>query len=250
MDLKELDVNQGGLRHPWEMSRARFFEEIVERWTRGAGARNALDIGSGDTWLAQQLLKQMPANSKMTCVDSSYTPEIVAKLKANNPVEMAKEIPQDQKFDVVFLLDVIEHIKDDRAFLENLSQNNMADDAIFVISVPAYQSLFSAHDTWLEHFRRYSPGEGRKLVRNCGLEILEEGGLFHGLLYARILQKFKELVAGAKNKFGVGRWEKGPGVTNFISGALNLDWKSTEALRTIGIQIPGLSWWCVCRKAL
>lgn len=248
MDLKELDINRGGLRHPWEVSRAEFFERLTRGWTEGLKGLSALDIGSGDTWVAGRLLTQLPTGSRMLCVDRSYTPEIVARLAPGNAVDMAPEIPVGQKFDLLFLLDVVEHVREDREFLCHLVTQHLLPGALVILSVPAYQSLYSSHDVWLEHFRRYSPAQGRALVTECGLELLDDGGLFHGLLYARLLQKAKEWIKKRDQVVGVGRWEKGQTLTRIIAETLNLDWKTTETLRRIGIKVPGLSWWCVCRK--
>lgn len=117
-----------------------------------------------------------------------------------------------------------------------------------MISVPAYQGLFTAHDTWLGHFRRYSPGEGRKLIQESGFQLLEDGSFFHTLLYARAFAKLKEKIAGHSEQKGVGGWSKGPVITGAIHRTLNLDWKFGRGLRRIGVRLPGLSWWCICRK--
>ena len=250
MDLKEAGCSTGGFRHPWEVARAEFFKRLARRQGQGSLARTVLDMGSGDAWLARELLTALPAGSSVHCVDASYDQDM---LKQGLVVGLSKsqEVPKGQKFDWIFLLDVVEHVREDRLFLQNLVKNHLRTDGLVVISVPAYQSLYSAHDTWLEHFRRYSPAAGRTLVADCGLEVLEEGGLFHCLLYVRLLEKWRE--AWQKQVMpqgGVGRWQGGEVLSFALTWGLNLDWRLTEALRSVGLRIPGLSWWCVCRKAL
>lgn len=65
-----------------------------------------------------------------------------------------------EKYDIVLLLDVLEHIADDcgaLVALRRLSDEN----AIAVITVPALNCLWSAHDVVNHHFRRYQRAELR-----------------------------------------------------------------------------------------
>lgn len=247
MDLKEFSSQSATNRHPWELSRADFFERVLARWAPTQAAK-ALDVGSGDTWLAQQLRDKLPKGSSILCVDSSYTPEILAKLGKIEGIELRDKLPDTGQFDFVFLLDVIEHVPDDREFLSNIAKNLVKSGGLIVISVPAYQSLFTAHDTWLGHFRRYNARTAKALVHECNLELLESGSLFHGLIFVRALEKLRELTMGPPEQKGLAVWNKGAGFTNTVRQALNLDWRVTESLRTIGVKLPGLSWWGVCRK--
>src|SRR5262245_39128804 len=68
MDLRELNVNITQNRHPWELSRAQFFRELVCKWVPPTD-HEALDIGSGDAWLASRLGECLSDRSQLTCVD-------------------------------------------------------------------------------------------------------------------------------------------------------------------------------------
>ena len=59
------------------------------------------------------------------------------------------------KYDVIVFLDVLEHIDNFDSFLNNLRQI-LKSDGVAIMSVPAYQALFSKHDEELHHFRRYN----------------------------------------------------------------------------------------------
>ncbi len=56
------------------------------------------------------------------------------------------------------MLDVIEHVEDDVGFVRDVVDGSLAPGGWVLVSVPAYQSLFSSHDRALKHFRRYAPG--------------------------------------------------------------------------------------------
>ena len=59
------------------------------------------------------------------------------------------------KFDFVFALNVIEHIKDDRTAVQNMNKLLKKGGKMFIL-VPAFQYLFNQFDVTLEHFRRYT----------------------------------------------------------------------------------------------
>jgi len=75
------------------------------------------------------------------------------KLKVNSVHHSFSEITK--KYDLVVFMDVLEHIEHYDEFLNDVA-NIMTDNAVGVMSVPAYQSLFSKHDEKLRHFRRYN----------------------------------------------------------------------------------------------
>lgn len=60
-----------------------------------------------------------------------------------------------EKFDVLFMFEVLEHIKDDRDFLKYISDNLLKEGGRLFISVPAKQRLFSRADLYCGHLRRY-----------------------------------------------------------------------------------------------
>jgi SAM-dependent methyltransferase len=73
----------------------------------------------------------------------------------------------DARFDLVLMLDVLEHFDDDRAVVAAARRVLRPGGTLFV-SVPAFQALFSEHDVRLQHRRRYSARQLR--------DVLEAGG--------------------------------------------------------------------------
>jgi SAM-dependent methyltransferase len=74
------------------------------------------------------------------------------------------------RFDMVLLLDVLEHIADEDAFLQSVKYH-MTDSGVLIVNVPAYQSLYSRYDITLGHFRRYRGGTLRGVLERNGLRI-------------------------------------------------------------------------------
>ncbi|HTX60193.1 MAG TPA: class I SAM-dependent methyltransferase, partial [Verrucomicrobiae bacterium] len=65
--------------------------------------------------------------------------------------------------DVVVMHDVLEHIEDDGAAVEQLARLVRPGGAL-AISVPSMPALFGLHDELLGHYRRYRQAELRRLI--------------------------------------------------------------------------------------
>jgi SAM-dependent methyltransferase len=80
-------------------------------------------------------------------------------------------LPLDSgSFQCVTLLDVLEHIEDDRATLETV-HDLLAPSGRLIITVPAFPFLWGPHDEAHHHQRRYRAGNLRRLLEETGYEI-------------------------------------------------------------------------------
>lgn len=73
-------------------------------------------------------------------------------------------------FDIVTMLDVLEHVENDTAAVREIFRV-LKPGGAFVLSVPAYQKLWSAHDEALHHFRRYEYSGLRTVLQSGGFEV-------------------------------------------------------------------------------
>lgn len=235
-------------RHPWETARARFFRGVLARSAVPSAPARVLDVGSGDGWLAGQLAGVLHPDSAITCWDSGYTDALVQSLAARERAvrQFVREKPAGT-FDLLLLLDVLEHVGDDEHFLRDL-MGSLAAGGHLLASVPAWQGLFGRHDARLSHFRRYRPERARALLLSAGLEVLASGGLFHSLLAARALQELGARLAGRGPLPHAGEWRAGAALTAAVQGALAVDVQISRWLAQAKVQAPGLSWWALCRK--
>jgi SAM-dependent methyltransferase len=247
MDLRERAAS-ATTRHPWELVRADFFERLLADRDLLDAAR-WLDVGAGDAWFATELVERLRSDATVTCWDINYTTEDLAALgRDDGRVVLAAERPTSQ-FDRITLLDVIEHVEDDAGFLGGIVRDLLAPGGSVLISVPAYQPLFSRHDTALGHFRRYSPAQLRAVATGAGLEVDAEGGLFASLLGARAIAKAAERARPDPGEWtGVGAWSGGPMVTRVTITALALDASTSRLLARRHLRMPGLSCWALCRR--
>jgi SAM-dependent methyltransferase len=97
-----------------------------------------------------------------------------------------------EPFDLIAMLDVLEHIEQDKASLETL-KGLLKPEGKLLITVPAFPWLWSKHDELHHHVRRYSRDNLSQTIADAGLE-LERIGYFNSLLFPlalieRILSK-------------------------------------------------------------
>jgi hypothetical protein len=86
---------------------------------------------------------------------------------------------------LILMMDVLEHVDDDVALLRQYADPMPADSHI-LITVPAFQMLWSGHDVFLEHRRRYNTYMLNDTIKKAGLKI-EKMRFFFGLLFPAAL---------------------------------------------------------------
>jgi hypothetical protein len=97
------------------------------------------------------------------------------------------------------MMDVLEHIEHDAPFLstvlEKLSPGGMA-----LITVPAMQFLFSDHDAFLKHFRRYNRKQVLSLLGNFDVTVERCHYFYTSLFCARLVSLLGERFFPQKNR--------------------------------------------------
>ena len=130
------------------------------------------DVGAGSGYFASIFVKNKKTG-KAYCIDPFYPQDQLGNKNGLNFVIS----PPSEKADVLLFIDVLEHVEDDLALLKSYISSSSA-DALFVISVPAFKSLWSNHDVFLEHFRRYRKKDLRNLIKQAGLVEVESSYIF------------------------------------------------------------------------
>jgi trans-aconitate methyltransferase len=261
MDLKEAKFRKGIYRHPWELARLDVVCSLAGNSLSELNEKKGvlLDVGCGDTWFIEQISEKYPG-IRVVAIDILFTDQDLktfhAKYQGTN-ISVFKTMDDAQSFlgsetaGMVLLLDVIEHIEDDIAFMKWLGEFScITGDTHFVITVPAYQWLFSNHDIFLVHYRRYT---NQLLINNlskAGYAKQKVGYFFLSLYLARILAWCKEKITRDKKETtGLVEWQGGKTTTLFVKGILMADFYLSRLFRSIGIKLPGLSNYIVCKKS-
>jgi SAM-dependent methyltransferase len=166
------------------------------------GRRSALaDIGAGAGLLGDILRRDRPE-----CLYHYYEPldALAARLAERfEPGARLRNETDVSEVDVVTLLDVLEHIEDDRGFLGELV-GAMRPDATLVLTVPAVPALWSPWDEQLGHFRRYTRRTLRAVANSLPVEVVEVSYLFPELLVPGFARRILRRRRGIKDGGGSG----------------------------------------------
>jgi len=137
-----------------------------------------LDIGAGSGFFSKKLMSSTTAKEAW-CVDISYENDSDAT-ESGKPVYFRRSVDKVNA-DLVLLMDVLEHVDDDVGILKGYV-NKVPRGAKFLISVPAFQFLWSGHDVFLEHKRRYQLNQMEDVVRQAGLTV-KHGAYYFGAVF-------------------------------------------------------------------
>lgn len=216
----------------------------------GTAADALLDVGCGDCYVMGELARSYP-RARFVGVDAALTPELLEIINGRHPNARAQSGFENLhgKFNAVLMLDVLEHIVDDSGFLRGMGARPELAGAEFFITVPAFHRLFSHHDRFLDHRRRYSLTRLKEMVSGAGFAVSQSGYFFLTLLPFRIVQMLLDSIRtyNPEKIRGVAELK-----SDFIDGLIGMilyaDYKATRFLNKLGLTLPGLSCFVVCKK--
>ena len=190
-------------RHFWWATRRRLVMEMYRSWFPGGGAR-ILDVGCGSGVTVDSLAR---AGADVVGVDLevSTADSPGRRIVSGDYLELGQGLGE---FDLVMALDVVEHFEDDSRVLKTIAGNTRNGGKV-LITVPAFQWLWSSHDEHNNHYRRYTRSTLTAAMTAAGLDVQRAGYLFLGLL----LPKWAITV--------LERISREPGSTGTDVGALN-----------------------------
>ncbi len=171
-----LDVDE---HHWWYRGRRRIIRAELHRLQVRDGAR-VLDAGCGSGRTLEELQRFDACGIELSAQAAE-----VARARGQGEVRVGRlqELPWvDGTFELIVCLDVIEHTPDDRATLREL-RRVCAPGGWLLLTVPAYQALWSAHDEANHHFRRYERATLRAAAADAGWR-LQRMTSFNSLLLA------------------------------------------------------------------
>lgn len=130
---------------------------------------NILDVGCG-TGITMNCMREY---GTVYGIDNSAEAMEFCKRRKINKLVMVDANRLSFKtasFDLIYLLDVLEHIKNDKIVLKELGRL-CKDQGRILIFVPAYKFLWGSEDVISHHVRRYNIFDLRKKVAEAGFKI-------------------------------------------------------------------------------
>jgi SAM-dependent methyltransferase len=156
--------------HWWYTARRAILATVIESLALPANAK-ILEVGVG----TGGNIGLLSGFGRVSGVEMNTTALALAKTKAAGRAELLQghcpdAIPfVDERFDLICLFDVLEHIEDDTETLKQL-QRRLRPGGRLLITVPAYAWLWSQHDAFMHHHRRYTATSLQQVIARAGLK--------------------------------------------------------------------------------
>jgi SAM-dependent methyltransferase len=194
-----LDMADTESRHWWFLARREILSSLIDSLNLPSDA-SILEIGCG----TGGNLEMLTEHGKLYAVEMDSTALNITATKMTKKCDVRKgkfpdEIPFQQQFDLICMFDVLEHIDND---IDTLlaAKNLLEKKGRIVLTVPAYQWLWSSHDEFLHHKRRYSATQLRDTAEQAGYKVIKltyfNTFLFPLALTARLKDKlFRNTIA-------------------------------------------------------
>lgn len=147
-----------------------------------------LEIGAGGSSLSEDL--QSPCQKTTTDLSARHV----------GPGGVVARLPElsfkPDTFDLIFLSDVLEHLDDPIEALKTI-RRILKPGGRCLITVPAWPGLWSEHDIFYGHKKRYTPEMLRAEIQTSGLSIHRRGWIFFGPLCAAFARRALRAALGS-----------------------------------------------------
>jgi SAM-dependent methyltransferase len=236
-------------RHWWYRGRRRIVLGELARLPLASQDARVLDAGCG----SGRLLDELTIYGRVSGLDINPDSVDVARRRGHDDVQegVVESLPwEDETFDLITSLDVVEHTADDRVTLREL-RRVLAPGGYLLVTVPAYQALWSSHDVFNRHYRRYDRRMMRAAAGEVGLRV-ERMTYFNSLLLppaaaVRLLQRVRRRGVPSNGDGHTSDVEMTP---QWLTPMLELPLRAEAAWMRDGRTLPaGLSLLAVLRRS-
>ena len=168
-------------RHWWYRARRDILGELIRREISLPADARILEVGCG----TGHNLPMLGAFGHVDAIEIDEAARDIASRRLGHPVLNAP-LPElsgigSGSYDLIAILDVLEHIEADREALVSLA-SKLRPGGRILITVPAHPWMWSAHDVVNHHHRRYTRRALRAVVTEAELK-LEMMSWFNSLLF-------------------------------------------------------------------
>jgi len=157
-------------RHWWFLGRRKIILDLIDKFLPKKVDLKILDAGCG----TGDFLPFLKKYGQVWGIDNSKEAIELCKNKGSLVIQQSLlniHFPKNN-FDLIMALDVIEHINDELAVIRELKRV-AKNDGLIVITVPAYQFIWSGHDDACDHKKRYISAHLKKIGQLAGLKLIK-----------------------------------------------------------------------------
>ena len=239
MDLKEAGQISGNIEDHWYY-RAKL--AAVESACLGSQPSSVLDVGAGVGFFARALLKNDSIRCA-TCVDPGYETDS-DEVAYGKPLYHRRGV-EGFDADLVLMMDVVEHVADDVGLIAEYARKARR-GTTFLFTAPAFPWLWSGHDDYLGHHRRYTLSSLEQAVRDAGLSVDLGCYIYGALLPVVAATRLSQRVLGRRNRLPSSQMkDHGPALNTLFDTICR--WEAPLAFRN---RIGGVTALVRARKAV
>jgi ubiquinone/menaquinone biosynthesis C-methylase UbiE len=170
----------GDGQHPIDLASRRHARRTLRRRLQTDPAETViLEVGCATGFLVRELMNDWAGS---LIIGSDYIAGPLRRLATDIPqlpllrFDLVQCPLSSQSVDAIVMLNVLEHIHDDRAAVYQVARV-LKRGGTLVIEVPSGPHLYDAYDKYLRHYRRYRLDDLCRLVEAAGLRVIERSHL-------------------------------------------------------------------------
>lgn len=223
--------------HFWFISRNQLVRWLVERFA--PSARRALEIGCGTGFVLQAVRDALPA-ARIAGSELHSIGLATARERHGGSVELfqmdARRSGLRNALDVVGAFDVLEHIPEDVAVLEEIYRM-LRPGGVLIATVPQHPWMWSTTDDLAHHQRRYRVGELARKAAGVGFTIAYQSSFmtlaFPLMVTSRLLARRRAVPRTLREQLQA-EYIMSPVTARFMLGLSRIE----HGLRRLGLPLP------------
>jgi len=180
-------------RHWWWRAREALVLRTLRRLRAGRGPARILDVGCGDGLFFDRLaelgeVEGIEPDASLLTADSPRRGRITV-------APFDERFQPRRRYGLVLMLDVLEHLPDAEGALRH-ARSLLEPDGRLVVTVPAFNWLWTHHDELNRHYVRYTQPTLREVAGRAGLRVEASRYFFHWTVPGKLAVRAKERVLG------------------------------------------------------
>jgi 2-polyprenyl-3-methyl-5-hydroxy-6-metoxy-1,4-benzoquinol methylase len=182
-------------RHWWWRARERFILRELDRLELNRGHETILDIGCGDGLFFDALsqygeVQGVEADESLVSPDGRWRDRI-------HIGAFDRRFQPGTRFSLIVMLDVLEHLADPLSALEQVREL-LVEEGKLVLTVPAFNLLWTTHDDLNHHFTRYTKARLGEVAGAAGIEVVRMRYLFQWTCPVKLAVRVKERLVATR----------------------------------------------------